>query len=269
MGYTKIQQYGNITEIFQYEREITKNTPAMRKAHFRKSDNRLYYAIYGTSDIPGKRKKLQRLQSKAKGLATRSRSSVNRSRKNFFMLCHENNCRAETINFVTLTFAYDLTYKKASRYVSDFISRVSSHFKELPVAYISVPELTKKGRYHFHLLVYNLPPEVSERERKTRNLQRQFRGGFLDICPATYTSEGIAGYMAKYMAKALRCPKNEAVRGYTCSRNINRPRTKGSNSLDEYMAMIVPTESILPPETSCYNVPYLGKCTVTKIVKKI
>ena len=148
--------------------------------------------------------------------------------------------------------------------------------------YISVPEFTKKGQFHFHLLVYDLPPELSgitkwtdtrkgriyyTSERETRYLQGLFQRGYLDIVPATYTSRGIAGYMAKYMAKALTDTRYEVGRGYNCSRSIAKYYSAAGNTLDNYLNHFIPTDSLLQDETIEYDVPYMGRCKLRKIVK--
>jgi hypothetical protein len=290
MGYTKIVQYGNITEIYEYDKNITNRrnpswAKAERLAHGGSSNKQ-----YETLDIAKKRKKRLRVQSKAKKIYKRSESSIKRSKRNFFRLCHHNNCNADSIHFLTLTFSYDLSFKEASRHVARFMERVRSAQPEVSVDFISVPELTKNGRFHFHLLVYNLLPEVSgypiqirkynrkkrkwdleeaTTERFTRNLQRLFQRGYVDIVPASYTSRGIAGYMAKYMGKALSDSRYETTRGYNCSRGIKKIRSAGSNSLTEYAHLIIPEEDVEEISETSYNVPYLGSCRFKKIKVRI
>jgi hypothetical protein len=250
MGYTKILRYGDTIEIYNYEKNID-NT--RRK---------------GVSNKTRARSKKIREHAKSRGTYQKSKASILRSTHNFFRLCHHNNINARTIHFVTITFAYDLAYKTATRNVSEWFRRIKENYPEISLSYISVPELTKKGRYHFHLLVYDLPPETAERERETRNFQRLFQRGYIDISLASYTSKGLAGYMAKYMAKALYDFKNEAVRGYNCSRNIKKIYSAGGNSLSGYTDLIVPTDGIADLEESEYNVPYLGRCIKTKLTVK-
>jgi len=247
MGYTRIVQYGNVTEIYAYEKDRTNNKKPWISA------------------LTKKRNKRSLAERKAKGIYKRSKKNILRATQSFFRLCHHNNCLANTIHFLTLTFAYDLTYKTACRHVARFMERVKKTYPQIPIRYISVVEFTKKNRYHFHLLVYNLPSEASSRERETRNLQRQFERGYVDLCLASYTSKGIAGYMAKYMAKALQDEKFGTARVYNTSRNIEKVRSKGSNTLNTYLDLIVPTDNIEKTENREYDVPYLGKCLVTKI----
>lgn len=269
MGYRKIVQYGNVTEVFDYEKNLKTENKRTIKANLRKNNNKLYHAIYGTTDIKKERQKRVLASTRKKGIYTRSPSSIRRAKTTFFKLCHHNNVYADTIHFVTLTFSFDVTYEKARQYQSDFFKRLKQQFEESPISYISVPELTKKGRFHFHILVYNLPPETEENERSTRNIQRQFQRGYVDVRFAAYNSSGIAGYMAKYMSKALTDPKYETVRGYNCSRNIKKFRSFGSNTLNEYEDMIIPTSNVANVEKATYDVPYLGTCSYRKITTKI
>jgi hypothetical protein len=252
MGYTKIVQFGDTTEIYEYEKDIRRN-------------NRPNFSKF----IKTKNKKMDDMENSKKNIKKPPRTlrSIKKSRENFFRTVHHNNCLADTIHFVTLTFAYDLTFKEASRHVARFMERIKKNYREISINYISVPELTKKGRIHFHLLVYNLPTEIASVERKTRNLQRQFQRGYLDIVHAPYTSKGIAGYMAKYMAKSLENETLGTTRGYNCSRGIKKITSYGSNSLSSYSNLIYPQEPYTLVDQQCYDVKYLGKC-IKRIIKK-
>lgn len=251
MGYTKIVQFGNVTEIYEYE----KNRPDYKERH--------------VSSLTKKRNKKAREHAKIKGTYKRRKQHVIRTTNNFFRLCHHNNCLASTIHFFTLTFAYDVPYKTACRHVARYMERIKKDSPKIPVLYISVPELTKKGRFHFHLLVYNLPTEKTESERKTRYFQRLFERGYVDIRHASYTSKGIAGYMAKYMAKAFTDERIEGTRVYNTSRGIEKVRSHGSNALSTEIQLFTPIEGVEQTEKREYDVPYLGKCLVTKITSKI
>jgi len=249
MGYTKIVQYGNVTELYEYE----KNKPDYKPRY--------------VSALTKSRIKKAREYSKSKGVYKRKNSSIKRSVQSFFRLCHHNNVLATTIHFFTLTLAYDYPKKTSDRYVARFMERVKKTYPQIPISYISVSEKTKKNRYHYHLLVYDLPSETTQHERETRNFQRLFERGYIDIRLATSVTTGIAGYMAKYMAKSFKDEKNEAIRGYNSSRNIKKIYCAGGNSLNQYTNMIIPTDNVAQIDKSEYDVPYMGKCLHT-IIKK-
>ena len=163
----KIVQFGNVTEVYDYDKTINFD----KKKH--------------TSQLNKKRQKLARIQRKLRGIP-RTERSIKKSKLAFFRICHHNNCLAKTIHFLTLTFSYDLSIKEARRHVKRFMERIQTFKPDISIRYISVPEQTKKGRFHFHLLVYDLPSQTANIERKTRNLQRLFQRGFVDISLATY-----------------------------------------------------------------------------------
>jgi len=251
MGYTRIAQYGNVVEIYEYEKNRTNNS---RPTLSLLSKNRA--------------KRIRQEEIKRK-VYKRKKSSIARAVTNFYRLCHHNNVKANTVAFVTLTFIYDCTIEEAGRACARFVERYKKAYPKVPISYISVSEKTKKGRWHYHLLVYNLPPETKSVERETRNLQRLFERGYVDIRFANRITKGIAGYMAKYMAKTLYDEGFETRRGYNCSRNIESPTIYGSNTLDAYTDIIVPIVNVEKEEKRSYDVPYLGKCLFTKIVTKI
>jgi len=251
MGYTKIVRFGDQIELYEYEKTVS----SVRR-------NKPKSAL---------QRKRQRDRNASKTY-TRSDYSIQRAKRNFFRLCHHNNTLATTITFVTLTYFYSPIYSDCLRDIAHFFARLKKQYASVgypPISYIAVPELTKKERYHFHLLVYNLPPSVAEREISigdsnfgaTRNIQRLWRKGYVTTDIASYNSTGIAGYMAKYMGKALADAKHGVRRGYNCSRNIEKISSAGSNSVDFAFYMI---PDGLAKKVSDYQVPFLGTCTLTK-----
>lgn len=251
MGYFRSVEYGDIIDIYRYERDIS-NKPKKSVSAYKR-----------------KRQKQLREHIKSTGTYKRTKRSVNRSRQSFFRLCHHNNVNSETIHFVTLTFAFEVSYKTAGRHVSEFFRRIQKAKPEISLRYISVAEKTKKGRYHFHMLLYDLPTQTETQERETRNFQRLFGCGYVDIRAAAYNSIGIAGYMAKYMAKTLGDAENAAVRGYNTSRNIKKGTILGFNSVDEYSDLSTPSLGVEELSESAYDVPYLGLCRFRKFRKII
>jgi len=239
MGYTSIVQYGEVTEIYEYEKPLRKKKK------------------------PKKRRKVPKTKY------FRSRRSVARAKKNFFRLVHHNVVSASTVAFVTLTLTHDATRRQFTQYLSDFTKRINKYYESKgypPVSYIGVPELTKKARLHLHLLMFDLQAAHITGERVTRNLQRQYRRGYLDIRSATDRSPKIAGYMAKYMAKGYKSIAVNGGRAYTTSRTIKKIGVYGSNTFDEYLDLLVPDVPIAKIDE--YEVKYWGKCTKTTYITK-
>lgn len=238
MGYQKIEQYADIIETYEYEKNIgNPERKALSKLDKRRREER---------------KKLQ--------AQIRSRHSIARTRNSFFKLVAHNCYTARTITFGTITYPYDYNYEKCQRYNSRFFTKAFTKYKnKVPIRYISVPEKTKKGRWHFHILFFNIPTNEVKRERTTRNFQRQFGRGYVDFRVANFRSIGIAGYMAKYMAKSLTDHGNEIRRGFTCSRNIEKIRSYGSNQLDQYLDLII-GDNYIEKQKKIYDTQYLGEC---------
>jgi len=159
MPYSRIVQYGNVTELYQYEKDLH---PKKQQNHY-KIQKLLTpkVKICPTLTLKKKRQENMRTLRKKTGTYTQSDNSKKRTLKNFFRLCHHNNVLAKSIHFLTLTFAYDLTYAKAQRAQSVFMAKITTLAPEVSISYISVPELTKANRWHFHLLIYDLPTRLA------------------------------------------------------------------------------------------------------------
>lgn len=272
MGYSRIVQYGNITEIYQYER------PRIRPQ--KQNHLKIHRLLCRTSRTEKTRLvKPPTTQKKSIGYF-RKDSAIRRTLRDFYRLCHHNVVNSKSVHFVTLTFIHDYTYKECRTFLKLFIQKASKLNQDIPIRYISVPELTKKNRYHFHILMFDLLPQtsglpISKRgkkipsfttERDTRLLQHCFGKGFVDICPTTYSTGGIAGYMAKYMSKSFtENTINASSRNYNCSRNIKKISSYASNTLNPLIPLLKPDVQTIEIKEMVYNDKYLGKCKNTRI----
>jgi len=250
MAYTRIVQYGDITEVYEYDKDFNFNR---RKTHFSKQ----------------KKARIKKAREIAISKGFKTDRSIKRTTKTFFRLVHANNCKADTISFLTLTFSYDVTETQASLYTKVFFRKLKDSVKDVPLSFISVPERTEKGRIHYHILLYNLPTQKIKTERNTRFIQRLFGRGYVDIRLAKDKSPKIAGYMAKYMAKAMRDTSFKARRLFSTSRNIEKVASAGSNSLFAdplILKELSPSDGALELSIG-YNVPYLGNCQFRRFKK--
>lgn len=243
MGYIKIIQFGDKTIINKYEKTLPDN---QRKGK-----------------VLSKLEKQRRKAIRTLATYKRSQFSINRAKTNFFRLCHHNNLSFSDrhISFFTFTFASDFELIYCKKRLSQFWSRLNKHVslqQNSQIAYICVPERTKKKRWHFHALVYNLPPDLVQNERVSRTLQNLYRSGYLHVDLARDKSPKIAGYMAKYLSKYMQDNDNESKRAYTCSRNIEKVRIHGSNSFDNEILDLLEPNSF--PRMSVYETKYLGTC---------
>lgn len=78
------------------------------------------------------------------------------------------------------------------------------------------------GSNHFHVLIWGLSDEIIASERATRNLQRLWLRGFVDIV-ATDGHPKIATYLSKYLFKTVFDTRLGGQKAYSASRNIMRP----------------------------------------------
>jgi hypothetical protein len=114
--------------------------------------------------------------------------------------------------FITLTFegsASDVFL--CSKYLSDFFRRLRVEF---PLSHcLVVPELSPRGRIHFHGLIFNVSQEWGDvkkgkrvisygREREERKFKNLWRVGFVDVLQ-TDGSPRVATYVAKYVSKTV------------------------------------------------------------------
>ncbi len=241
MAYQRIVQHADIIEVYDY----TKNL------------------------VPKRSKSSPRRKRRSKPV--RRQYSLRRAKSSFFRLVAHNLHYSSTIggsvSLVTLTTMGGVSLDKGYRYLALFIKNVQTKGHQA-ITYIGVPEWQKKsGNLHFHLIVFGLSAEYQKTERDRRNLQRLWGRGFVDIRPAIDYSPKIASYLAKYMFKASGDDRLGSRRSYSASRNVQKVRQAGSNSLSAYTDMIVGQtgvdNSLLYQKE--YDTMWLGRCRYQKI----
>jgi len=245
MGYARIVQYGEITEYYEYEKPFISH----RERH-----------------IPTKKDKERAKERRRLGVP-RTEFSIRRAKINFYHLVAENLYRRGAPALVTLTnHLPDVSLTEGYRNLSNFKKNVKSEMGKT-VTYIAVPEYQKNGRLHYHVLMWGIGEAEAKFERGTRNLQRLYGKGFVDVRLAYDSSPKLASYLAKYFTKANSDPRNVGRRTYTASRDINRPRAYGSNALSAYANEILvdPLDAFDVVE---YNTKYLGRCRLLKYKKQ-
>jgi len=248
MGYTRIVQSGHVLEVYEYEKEL--HLPDYWQKHVRKIRRHL----------GGKKRRKTETYKGRDAVRYRSPRSISRAKQSFFRLVQSNLPRTENLAFITLTTHTNIDAVVAYRYLADFWARMRKNIAN-ELTYISVPEWQKKsGNIHFHCLVWGLPSEAIRSEGATRNVQRQWNRGYVDVRPAVNTSPAIAGYMAKYMGKAMEDERLRNIRAYSSSRNIHRPRTSGANALNSYLDSIDGYVDNNLDKTTLYETKWLGRC---------
>ncbi len=243
MGYTRIIQAGNQTEVYKYEKSYVHRPKRSYTRHLRKS---------------------REVSERDNNLRYRSESSIQRARADFFRLVASNLKTTKRLSFLTLTSYEKLPLQIAYKALNGhFFPALKKRLNE-EIRFIAVPEWQKRGAIHFHILCWGIGEEIVTRERDTRNLQRLWARGFVDIRFAHSNDFGIAGYMAKYLVKGLRNKKLSNRRAYSCSRNVKRPTKAGFNSLSDYLDLVIPTENVDRIIEKSYDCQWLGRCSFTK-----
>jgi len=234
MGYTRVVQYGEFIEIYNYSKNVHK-----------KKQRRSYKR--GT-------------RHKHKKHHYRSSASAQRARKSFFRLAQANLYTNGIPTFVTFTNFEDVSIELGYQYLRFFYKNLKKAYGR--IVHLTVPEWTKKNRLHFHALVWGLPQKAVEEERDTRLLQRYWARGYIDVRRAKDASHFIALYMAKYLSKSYTDERLCGRRAYTNSHNIVRPLSAGSNQMSSFLDDIVPETSTVV-ETKEYDTMFFGTCNYT------
>jgi len=147
--------------------------------------------------------------------------TMRRLRRGFLRLVQINLSTKGPPSFLTLTFAANADVGIGLRCFREFNAFAKKEFGD-SLSYIAVPEFQKRGAIHFHVLLWGLDPKYIKNERHTRYLQSIWARGYVDIIP-TDGSPKLAGYLAKYMQKAMHDERLIGRRAYYNSRNVVRP----------------------------------------------
>jgi hypothetical protein len=130
---------------------------------------------------------------------------------------------------ITLTFGGDAS---DASFANDALRRFQVRLRnKYPLAEsLFVPELSPKGRIHFHGLLFNMPMHLGDQrvgrriishgtERKTRELAKLWMVGFVDV-RQTDGSFRLAFYITKYITKGSREIMFNAMRILRISRGF-------------------------------------------------
>jgi len=212
MGYIKTISYSNLIEIYEYEEDI--RYTGRKGRNVQKSNS-----LQGLDSVG--RDLLFQSEQKPK----KRQDNANRASMVFRRLVSANLGQSDVPLFISLTFAGDSpTIGQGHEAFNAFARNCRREFGE-NIRYVAVPEFGTKGtqRLHFHALFWGVDSKrLAETERRTRLFAGLWGKGFVDLV-ATDGSHKLAGYMAKYMAKAFMSPLLNGKKSYIASRNIIRP----------------------------------------------
>lgn len=186
-------------------------------------------------------KHVQNLEFNEQSKEQKSRiDNINRTRTQVMNLVRCN--LSDWKSFVTLTFADDVTdLTQANRHFNNWcraIRRVFPNFK-----YLGVPELQKRGVWHYHLFTNLIPGSefcpVQKGKKKQYDV-KYWNKGFSSVFNLDCTDENFRAdkYICKYMLKDYERAVLFGRKRVLNSHNLNKP-VKWSDDLtdDEYKAL--------------------------------
>ena len=183
---------GDILELYEYENDIYTDYDLSK---FRNHPGRCNSSITDEDT-----KKMNRAKTS------------NRSARNVRRLVNSN--IEEYSKFVTLTFRDDVKDLKEANYIFKKFKQRLDYQLKITSKYLCVPEFTKKGRVHFHVIFFNLP------FIKNTTLEMIWGQGFIKINKID-NCDNVGAYVSKYMTK-----DNEQMieeKSYFTSRNLEKP----------------------------------------------
>jgi hypothetical protein len=230
--YRKIIKSGKVVEVYSYEKAPRiEGRPRAKSKH-------------PVREVPN--------DGRLPDLARKREDNIKRCRQRFIRLVRANTGRGDTNALITLTYAAIVDIETATRHFNQFTGLLRKTLGT-DFRYIGVPEFQERGAVHFHVLYWRFPTElVSDEkphwkqeedigqmdkiERGTRFIQNCWAYGYVDCIP-TDNSERLAGYLAKYMSKAMQDERLLRKRAYYYSRNIYRPDSSTFSPLVNYLNM--------------------------------
>jgi len=233
MGYSKVIKSGSQVELWEFERDLPR-----RNNHVRKTKRDLYdFAVN-----------------------TRRRDNSARQKKAFVRLVRANLGGTRPPALVTLTMReiWPVAYSQSRFHVftTKLRKRLGKTFR-----FIAVIEFQERGAVHFHALFWDLPQEIIENERSTRYIANLWGEGFVDI-KQTDGSVKLAGYLGKYMAKALSDNRLSGKRAYNASHNVQRPLSLKGGLFRTYSELLIGIElsTAEARHDRSFETQWLGEC---------
>jgi hypothetical protein len=246
MPHTRIEEFGDLMEVKEYQ-----ITPE----------------FHGTS-----KKKKRKRNRHADDRTQRYRRADNlwKLAERFTRIVRSNIGAIAPPALVTLTMLEILGIRESYRAFSVFIQRLRARTKG-SFRHIAVPEFQKRGAVHFHVLIWGLSESLYDspkgmeteaadlRESINRGIQNLWQRGFADSI-STDGSFKLAGYLAKYMRKAMHDKRLLGQKAYTASRNILRPVLhKTSEEFDDVSEYYLRGYDPVPLKDKEFMTEWLGK----------
>jgi len=118
--------------------------------------------------------------------------------------------------FVTLTFSAHVTTFEVANYEFKKFRQRLEYELGFKLKYVVVPEFTKIGRIHFHLVMFNIP------FIRNSKLQGIWSNGFIKINKIDSVNN-VGAYVCKYITKANTDVRLQGKKCYFSSRGLYKP----------------------------------------------
>ena len=269
MGYKKFIKSGNQLEYYEYQREpLARGRPKGYKREIKTEGIREGVVDSGGSAF---QQKLERRRDNAWHASLAFRRTV-----------LSNLDTSENPLLLTFTVKENITaLSECARFFNICLVRMRRAYGG-EFRYIAVPEFQKRGAVHYHALFWGLPAGelleecktgfisgvnpvltelLGEKEVFVRNVSptitEMFEQGMV-FMKKTDGNERLAGYLSKYMVKAIKDERLYGHKAYFASRNIKRPIVvKGE--LAYWWSGDFDLKNIEPKKVKEYDTPWLGK----------
>lgn len=188
----KIVQAGNIIEVYEYENAV----------------------LTGYKDTK-KNSKGRQVSADDENKEINREKVLSRARKDLRRIVNSN--IQKNSKFLTLTFKENVSdIKVANNEFKKFIKRLN-YLLGFKVEYSVVPELQKRGAWHYHVILYNTTKKLDFKE-----IEQCWGNGFIKLNRIDRV-DNVGAYICKYMTK---CEQEEELRGkklYFNSRGLKKP----------------------------------------------
>jgi len=214
MGYTKVITYGNIAEVYVYEKYPTS---VGRKRKGGVSD-----VLDTASDVSCVADDREKPQASLKQPRPRQKGHARSAVMAFRRLVGANLGASTRPVFASFTYRENMEdIGRARKDWNAFAKSAKARYGD-SFSYICVPEFQRRGAVHFHALIWGISEAEVIAERSTRVVAALWGQGYIDLV-MTDGSQKLATYLSKYMAKNFMDSRLFGRKLYIASRNIQRP----------------------------------------------
>jgi hypothetical protein len=170
---------------------------------------------------------------------------LHRARRDLRRLINSNiNMYSVKSKFVTLTFREHITTLEQANYEWKKFRQRLEDYLEKCIRYVVVPEFTKIGRVHYHVVFFDIP------YIQNKKLQEIWGQGFVKI-NAIDDVDNVGAYVCKYMTKCEESEENsnkiDKLKGKKCyfsSRKLYKPIEIKQKDRVESLATALPASAL-------------------------